>query len=309
MKEKGAEFVWFDGKFVKWEDAKVPVYTHALHYGSAVFEGIRGYASRNNIYVFRLHEHMERLHRSAEVYSIALNYSAKELARATIELLQKNKMKESCYIRPVTFVGAHGIDLNVTSNSPTHTVIISFPFSKYFKGEGIRACVSSWRRINDSSIPPLAKAAGNYLNSILATQESKRNGFDESILLDMSGNVSEASGENIFLVRLGRIITPYFSDSVLEGITRESAIKIAKDNGYEVIERTIPRTELYMADEIFLTGTAAEIVSVINVDGHVIGSGKEGPITRNIRETYEKIVSAGARDYVDWLTPVWQTQE
>jgi branched-chain amino acid aminotransferase len=308
MKEKGGEFVWFDDKFVKWEDAKVPIFTHALHYGTAVFEGIRGYAARNNLYVFRLQEHMERLHRSAGVYSISLPCSAKELAQATVELLQKNKMKESCYIRPLTFVGLHGIDLNVTTNSPIHTVIITFPFAKYFKGEGIKACVSSWRRINDSATPPLAKAAGNYLNSILATQESKRNGYDESILLDMSGNVSEASGENLFLVRRGRIYTPYFADSALEGITRESAIKIARDLGYEVAERPIPRTELYMADEIFLTGTAAEIVSVTCIDGHQVGSGKEGPVTRSIREMYEKIVSAGSKDYTDWLTPVWQAR-
>ncbi|MGI0048725.1 MAG: branched-chain amino acid transaminase [Nitrososphaera sp.] len=305
MKEKGGEFVWFDGKFVKWEDAKVPIFTHALHYGTAVFEGIRGYAARNNLYVFRLQEHMERLHRSAGVYSITLPHSAKELARATTELLQKNKIKESCYIRPLTFVGMHGIDLNVTKNSPTHTVIITFPFAKYFKGEGIKACVSSWRRIHDSATPPLAKTAGNYLNSILATQEGKRNGYDESILLDMSGNVSEASGENIFLVRRGRIYTPYFADSALEGITRESAIKIAKDIGYEVTERPIPRTELYMADEIFLTGTAAEIVAVTSVDGLTVGSGKEGPVSKGIREIYAKVVSAGAKDYMDWLTPVW----
>jgi branched-chain amino acid aminotransferase len=305
MKEKGGEFVWFDGKFVKWEEAKVPIFTHALHYGTAVFEGIRGYAAKNNVYIFRLQEHMERLHRSAGIYSISLNYSAKELANATVELLQKNKMKESCYIRPLTFVGVHGIDLNVTKNSPTHTVIITFPFAKYFKGEGIKACVSSWRRIHDSAIPPLAKAAGNYLNSILATQESKRNGYDESILLDISGNVSEASGENIFIVRRGRIYTPYFADSALEGITRESAIKIAKDIGYEVMERPIPRTELYMADEIFLTGTAAEIVPVTSIDGHVVGSGKEGSVTKGIHEMYAKVVSAGAKDYMDWLTPVW----
>ncbi|HEU4605242.1 MAG TPA: branched-chain amino acid transaminase [Nitrososphaera sp.] len=305
MKDKGGEFVWFDGKFVKWEDAKVPIFTHALHYGTAVFEGIRGYAAKNNLYVFRLHDHMERLHWSAGVYSISLPYSAKELAKATVELLQKNNMKESCYIRPLTFVGMHGIDLNVSKNSPTHTVIITFPFAKYFKGEGIKACVSSWRRINDSTTPPLAKAAGNYLNSVLATQESKRNGYDESILLDLSGNVSEASGENIFLVRRGRIYTPFFADSALEGITRESAIKVAKDLGYEVTERPIPRTELYMADEIFLTGTAAEIVPVTSIDGHAVGSGREGPVTKDVRGMYEKIVSAGAKDYVDWLTPVW----
>jgi branched-chain amino acid aminotransferase len=305
MKEKGSEFIWFDGKFVKWEEAKVPVFTHALHYGTAVFEGIRGYAARNNLFVFRLKEHMERLHRSAGVYSFTSNYSVGQLCKATIELLRKNGMKESCYIRPLTFVGLHGIDLNVSKDSPTHTIIITFPFAKYFKGEGIKACVSSWRRIHDSTTPPLAKAAGNYLNSILATQECRRNGYDESILLDLSGNVSEASGENIFLIRKNKIYTPYISESALEGITRESAMGIARDLGYEVMERPIPRTELYLADEIFLTGTAAEIVAVTSVDGHIVGNGKEGPISKNIRENYAKVVSASSKEHMEWLTPVW----
>lgn len=305
MKEKGSEFIWFDGKFVKWEEAKVPIFTHALHYGTAVFEGIRAYAARNNLYVFRLEDHMDRLRRSANVYSFTSNNSVSQLCKATVELLRKNNMKESCYIRPLTFVGLHGIDLNITKDSPTHTVIITFPFARYFKGEGIKACVSSWRRIHDSTMPPLAKAAGNYLNSILATQESRRNGYDESILLDLSGNVSEASGENIFLVRKNKIYTPFFSESALEGITRESAMTIAKELGYEVIERPIPRTELYLADEIFLTGTAAEIVAVTSIDGHAVGNGKEGPISKNIRETYGKVVSAGSKEHMDWLTPVW----
>ena len=305
MKEKGGEFVWFDGKFVKWEEAKVPVFTHALHYGTAVFEGIRAYAANGNLYVFRLQDHMERLHRSAGVYSIDSEFSVSQLCRATTDLLKRNGMKESCYIRPLTFVGLHGIDLNVTDGSPTHTVILTFPFARYFKGEGIKACVSSWRRIHDSTTPPLAKAAGNYLNSVLATQESRRNGYDESILLDMSGNVSEASGENIFIVRNGRIYTPFFAESALEGITRATAITLAKELGYEVIERPISRTELYLADEIFLTGTAAEIVAVTSVDGHDVGSGKEGPISKNVRETYAKVVSAGSKKHMDWLSPVW----
>jgi branched-chain amino acid aminotransferase len=305
MKEKGSDFVWFDGKFVRWEDAKVPVFTHALHYGTAVFEGIRGYAAKNNLYIFRLKEHMERLQRSAGVYSFSSNHSVIELCNATVELLRKNDMKESCYIRPLTFVGLHGIDLNVTKDSPTHTIIVTFPFAKYFKGEGIKACVSSWRRIHDSTTPPLAKAAGNYLNSILATQESRRNGYDESILLDISGNVSEASGENIFLVRRNKIYTPYYSESALEGITRESAITIARELGYEVVERPIPRTELYLADEIFLTGTAAEIVAVTSVDGHIVGNGKEGPISKSIREAYADVVLAASKNHMDWLTPVW----
>jgi branched-chain amino acid aminotransferase len=305
MKTKGAEFIWFDGKFVKWDEAKVPIMTHALHYGTAVFEGIRAYASRNNLYVFKLKEHMERLHRSASVYSIALNYTAKELCEATTQLLKKTELRESCYIRPLTFVGLHGIDLNITRESPTHTAIIIFPFAKYFKGEGIKACISSWRRIHDTTIPPMAKAAGNYLNSILATQESRRNGYDESILLDRDGYVSEASGENIFLVRNNNIYTPSIASSALEGITRDTAITIAKDLGYKVKERSISRTELYIADEIFLTGTAAEIIAVTSIDDRAIGNGIEGSITKSIREKYSEIVSANVEGFMSWLTPVW----
>jgi branched-chain amino acid aminotransferase len=305
MKTKGAEFIWFDGKLVKWEEATVPVMSHALHYGTSVFEGIRAYPTKNNLYVFRLKEHMERLHRSASVYSLSVKYSAKELCDATIELLKRISIKESLYIRPLTFVGMHGIDLNITRDSPTHTVIITFPFAKYFNGEGVKACVSSWRRNHDSSTPPMAKAAGNYLNSILAIQESKRNGYDESILLDLEGNVSEASGENIFIIRNDMIYTPYSANSVLEGITRDTAITIARDMGYEFAERPISRTELYMSDELFLTGTAAEIIAVTNIDGHQIGNGREGPVTKSIREMYTKLVSAGVKKYMDWLTPIW----
>ena len=199
----------------------------------------------------------------------------------------------------------HGIDLNVTEKSPAHTVIISFPFSRYFPTEGIRACVSSWRRINDSATPPLAKAAGNYLNSILATQESKRNGYDESILLDISGNVSEASGENVFIVRDDKIYTPQFSDSALEGITRETVMGIANEAGYSVVERPIPRSELYLADEIFLTGTAAEVVPVVNVDGHQIAGGVECPVSRTIRERYARIVMGEDKNKMAWLRAVW----
>jgi branched-chain amino acid aminotransferase len=305
MRTKGAEFIWFDGKFVKWEEATIPVMSHVLHYGTSVFEGIRAYFAENNLYIFRLKDHMERLHRSARVYSFALNYSAKELCDATIDLLRRISIKESCYIRPLTFVGMHGIDLNITRDSPTHTVIITFPFAKYFKEEGIKACVSSWRRIHDTSTPPMAKAAGNYLNSILATQECRNNGYNESILLDTEGNVSEAAGENIFIVRNEKIYTPFTAFSVLEGITRDSAMTIARNMGYELAERPIVRTELYMADEVFLTGTAAEIIAVTNIDGLQVGDGREGPVTRSIREMYTKIVSAEIKEYLGWLTPVW----
>jgi branched-chain amino acid aminotransferase len=305
MRDKGAEFVWFDGKYVKWEEATVPVMAHCLHYGTAVFEGIRAYGTDNNLFIFRLEDHMKRLHRSASVYCLEVHSSVKELCDATLKLAQKIMMKRSCYIRPLTFVGLHGIDLNITRDSPTHTVIIIFPFERYFREKGITACISSWRRIQDNSTPPLAKAAGNYLNSILATQECKRNGYDESIMLDMHGNVSEASGENIFLIKNNKISTPSIANSALEGITRDTAITIARRLGYEVVERPITRTELYMADELFLTGTAAEIVGITHLDGRSICDGREGPITKIIREMYAQIVCGRVDEYMEWLTPVW----
>src|SRR5919109_2166409 len=305
MKEKAVDFVWFDGQHLRWEEAKVPIFVHALHYGTAVFEGIRAYSSDDNLYIFRLKEHMERLNKSANVYSFTTRFTADELCKATVELIQKNSIRQSCYIRPLTFVGLHGIDLNVTKNSPTHTTIIIFPFAKYFKGDGISACVSSWRRIDDESIPPMAKASGNYLNSVLATQECRRNGYDESIMLDTQGYVSEASGENIFVIKNNKISTPSIANSSLEGITRDTAITIARRLGYEVIERPITRTELYMADELFLTGTAAEIIGINHLDGTSISDGREGPITKIIREMYAQIVYGKVDEYMEWLTPVW----
>ena len=305
MKDKGVDFVWFDGQYLKWEEAKVPIFVHALHYGTAVFEGIRAYPSDDNLYIFRLREHMDRLCKSANVYSFTTKFSVDELCKAAVDLIRKNGIRESCYIRPLTFVGMHGIDLNVTKNSPTHTTIIIFPFAKYFKGDGISACISSWRRIDDESIPPMAKASGNYLNSVLATQECRRNGYDESILLDRNGCVSEASGENIFVVRNGKLHTPQLSDSILEGITRNTAITIAGELGYDVVERPISRTELYLADEIFLTGTAAEIIAITKIDGNVIGNGREGTMTKSIRENYERIVIGKSEKFMGWLTPTW----
>lgn len=305
MKDKGVDFVWFDGQYLKWEEAKVPIFVHALHYGTAVFEGIRAYHSNDNLYIFRLKEHMDRLRKSANVYSFTSKFSADELCKAAVDLIRKNGIRESCYIRPLTFVGMHGIDLNVTKNSPTHTTIIIFPFAKYFKGDGISACISSWRRIDDESIPPMAKASGNYLNSVLATQECRRNGYDESILLDSNGCVSEASGENIFVVRNGKLHTPQLSDSILEGITRDTAITIARELGYDVVERPISRTELYLADEIFLTGTAAEIIAITKIDGNIIGNGREGTMTKSIRENYEAIVIGKSDKFMGWLTPTW----
>ena len=305
MKPFVPKFVWFDGKIVRDEDAKVPVMTHAIHYGTSVFEGLRGYWNSKNLYIFRLEDHIKRFRNSGKVYSISLRFTDKEIANAVIELCKKNNVKESCYIRPFYFVGKHGINLHVTENTPTHAVIVMFPFGELFNKNGIKVGISSWRRIHDISTPPLAKMGGNYLNSILATQESKRNGYDEAVLLDHLGNISEAPGENIFIIRDGKLLTPPPSSSALEGITKDSVIKIAKDLGYQTIEREIPRTEIYFSDEVFLTGTAAEITPVISVDGKKIGDGKVGKITGKIRTVYSDIITGKNKKYSKWITPVY----
>ncbi len=304
LKKIVADYVWFDSQFVKVEEAKVSILTHALHFGTSVFEGIIGHPGKNNLYIFRLKEHVQRLLNSANVYSINVKYDVNQLIDAVISLCRKNDVRESCYIRPLAFVGLN-MAINVTKESPSHLGIIIFSLDKFFATDEIKVSVSSWRRIYDSSTPPLAKAAGNYLNSILAIQESKRNGFDEAIILDKDGMVSEAPTENIFIVRDGKIATPSVSSSILEGITRDSIIRVAQDMGYPIVERVIPRTELYMSDEIFLTGSAANITPVVNVDGHVIGDGHEGKVTKSIREMYSKIVRGEVKEYMHWLTPVY----
>jgi len=305
MKPFIPKFVWFDGKIVRDEDAKVPVMTHAIHYGTSVFEGLRGYWNSKNLYIFRLEDHIKRFRNSGKVYSISLRFTDKEIANAVIDLCKKNNVKESCYIRPFYFVGKHGINLHVTENTPTHAVVVMFPFGELFNKNGIKVGISSWRRIHDISTPPLAKMGGNYLNSILATQESKRNGYDEAVLLDHLGNISEAPGENIFIIRDGKLLTPPPSSSALEGITKDSVIKIAKDLGYQTVEREIPRTEIYFSDEVFLTGTAAEITPVISVDGKAVGDGKVGKITGKIRTIYSDITMGKNKKYSKWITPVY----
>ncbi|HJW19211.1 MAG TPA: branched-chain amino acid transaminase [Candidatus Nitrosotalea sp.] len=305
MKPFVPKFVWFDGKIVRDEDAKVPVMTHAIHYGTSVFEGLRGYWNSKNLNIFRLQDHIKRFRNSGKVYSISLRFTDKEIANAIIQICKKNNVKESCYIRPFYFVGRHGISLHVTENTPTHAAIVMFPFGELFNKNGIKVGISSWRRIHDISTPPLAKMGGNYLNSILATQESKRNGYDEAIMLDHLGNISEAPGENIFVVRDRKLLTPPLSSSALEGITKDSVIKIAEDLGYQIIEREIPRTEIYFADEVFLTGTAAEITPVISVDNKLVGDGKIGKITGDIRKIYSDITMGKNKKYSKWITPVY----
>lgn len=305
MKSHFAKFVWFDGKLMPIDKAKVPITTHAIHYGTSIFEGIRAYWNSKNLNIFRLDDHIERFRNSGKYYSISLNFSNNDIKKAIINLCKKNKMKKSCYIRPFYFVGQYGINLHVTEKAPTHVAMFMFPFGDLFNKKGITAGVSSWRKFSISSTPPQAKMGGNYLNSILATQESKRNGYDEAILLDKFGNVSEAPGENIFIVLNNEIITPPTSSSALKGITRDSIFSLVEDRNYESSIREINRSELYIADEIFLTGTAAEITPIIRVDERKIGNGKVGKITKELMADYTDVVMNRNEKYSTWLTPVY----
>jgi len=300
-----SKYVWFDGKFLLLENAKVPVTTHAIHYGTSIFEGIRAYWNSKNLYVFRLKEHIKRFRNSGNFYNISLNFSDKQIENAIINLCKKNKIRKSCYIRAFYFVGQYGINLHVTKKAPTHVVIFTFPFDDLFNKNGITATISKWRKFSDMSTPTQAKMGGNYLNSILATQDAKQRGFDEAILLDQSGNVSEAPGENIFLVKNDELITPSLSSSALDGITRRSVITLANDLNLKIRERKVSKKELKLADEIFLSGTAAEITPIIKIDKKKICGGKVGNITKLFMDTYSDIVMNKNENYSHWLTTVY----
>jgi len=305
MKLPLSKYVWFDGKYVLTEKAQVPITTHAIHYGTSIFEGIRAYWNGKNLFVFRLDDHVKRFRRSGQFYNISLNFSDKVISNAITGICRKNEIKKSCYIRPFYFVGDYGINLHVTEKAPTNVGIFSFLFGDLFNKNGISAGVVSWRKFSEKSTPIQAKMGGNYLNSIIATQEAKQNGVDEAILLDHNGNVSEAPGENIFIVRDGQLVTPSLASSALEGITRDAVIKIARDLDIDVVERDIPRMELSMSDEIFLTGTAAEITPIISMDSKKVGNGKPGVITKKMMKEYTDIVMNKNDNYSHWLTTVY----
>ena len=300
-----SELIWFDGKFVKHDNAKIPVTTHAIHYGTSIFEGIRAYWNGEKLNIFRLDEHITRFRNSGKFYDITLNFSNKEIKNAIINLCKRNKIKTSCYIRPFYFVGQYGINLHVTKKAPTHTVIFCFPFGDLFDKNGITACISKWRKFNDSSTPTQAKMGGNYLNSILATQDAKKRKFDEAILLDKDGKVSEAPGENIFIVKNKTLITPPLSSSALDGITRKSILEYSKIIGIKSKIKKITKDELKKADEVFLTGTAAEITPVIKIESKKIGNGKVGQITEQVMSTYSEIVMNNNKKFSKWLTNVY----
>jgi branched-chain amino acid aminotransferase len=295
-----------NGEFVAWDDANVHVLSHGLHYGTGVFEGIRCYETDRGPAIFRHREHLERLARSAEMYYLPLGRSVEEIRDATHELIRRNGL-QSCYIRPLAFRGYGEMGL-YAKDAPIDVIVAVWPWGAYLgeegKRKGVRAKVSSWRRISPNGLVPHAKASGQYLNSILAKTESANSGYDEAILLDEAGNVCEGSGENIFVVREGEIVTPPHTASILDGISRKSIIQIARDLGYTVVERDVARSELYLAEEVFLSGTAAELVPVREVDDHDLG--EPGEITRVIQAKFEDALHGRAQEYAEWLDLVEQ---
>jgi branched-chain amino acid aminotransferase len=301
-----ADLIWHNGELVAWEDAKVHVLTHGLHYGTGVFEGERAYETSQGTAVFRHHDHLRRLFMSAELYYMPIPYTLEELRAATHELIAANELRE-CYVRPIVFrgygqMGLYPLDCNVEVS------IAAWPWGAYLGEEskqgGIRAKVSSWRRIPHDALIPHAKASGQYLNSVLAKIEASKAGYDEAILLDSHGFVCEGSGENVYVIRDGQICTPPQTAGILDGISRKSIITIAHDLCHEVIERDLARAELYLADEVFLSGTAAELVPVREVDDHQIGAGEPGPMTREIARVFDDALHGRDPRYVDWLDVV-----
>jgi branched-chain amino acid aminotransferase len=301
-----SEWIWMNGELVPWDDAKVHVLTHGLHYGTGVFEGVRAYETDRGPAIFRHRDHLERLQKSAELYYLDLPYSLEELRAATHEVIRRNGL-DSCYIRPIAFRGYGEMGLYAPT-APVEVIVAVWPWGAYLgeegKRNGIRAKVSSWRRISPDSLIPHAKASGQYLNSILAKTEAAKAGYDEAILLDQNGVVCEGSGENVFLVREGELVTPGHTASILDGISRKSVIQIAEDLGYTVVERDISRSELYVAEEAFLVGTAAELVPVREIDDRDLG--EPGEITRVLAAKYEDALHGRAQEYLEWLDVVEQ---
>jgi len=309
--------VWRNGEFIRWEDARVHVMTHAIHYGSSVFEGIRAYKTERGTAVFRLTEHIQRLLNSAKVYRMDIETSREEFCQAAVELVRDSGMEE-CYIRPVIF---RGLDENKPAfgvnpfPNPIECYMAAWDWGKYLGEEalekGVEVCVSSWTRITSNSLPAVAKAGANYMNSQLIKMEAILNGFSEGIALDDRGYVSEGSGENLFFVNNGKLLTPPLGASILPGITRDSVIKIARELGIEVEETNIQRAALYLTDELFFTGTAAEITPISKVDHIQIGNGRRGEITQKLQDAFFAVIHGErpAPDNAPWLTYVSETEE
>lgn len=301
----GIRWIWMNGRLIEFEKATIHVMTHGLHYGSGVFEGIRCYKTRQGSGVFRLPEHLERLYLSAKVYRMEMPLPSGDLSEAILETIRANEL-EACYIRPVVYRGFGPMGVNPLKN-PVEVVIAVWPWGRYLGEEselGVDVCVSSWRRSAPSTVPAVAKATGNYLNAQLIKMEAIANGYTEGIGLDINGHVSEGSGENIFLVKGGVLFTPPLASSILSGITRDSVFKMAADLGIEVREQSLPRGQLYTCDELFLTGTAAEITPIRTVDRIEVGNGRPGEVTRRVMERFRGIVTGEVEDRHGWLTPV-----
>src|SRR3954465_6900601 len=297
--------IWHNGKLINWDDATLHVMSHVVHYGSSVFEGVRCYQLPTGPAIFRANEHIQRLLDSAKIYRIDVDFTREELVSAMIELVKNNGVSP-CYIRPIILRGYGEAGVN-PFNSPTEVFIANYPWGKYLGTDvelGVDVCVSSWTRIAPNTLPAMAKSGANYMNSQLIKMEAIINGYVEGIALDANGYVSEGSGENLFLVRNGTLLTAPLGNSVLPGITRDSVLRIAKDLGIPAIEQMIPREMLYISDEVFFTGTAAEITPIRSVDRIQVGAGKMGPVAKAIYTEFFKILKGETEDRYGWLTPV-----
>jgi branched-chain amino acid aminotransferase len=300
------EKIWMDGELVDWRDAQVHVLSHALHYGSGVFEGIRAYSTARGPAVWHLDEHLKRLYRSAKLYHLDMPYAPEALTDGTKDLIRANGL-DSCYVRPLVFRGYGEMGVNPL-DAPVNVVIAVWPWGAYLGDEaleqGVRIKISSWRRNSQNSLPSAAKATGQYINSVLAKVESLKAGYDEAIMLNDHGFITDGSGENVFIVRKRALVTPPTQAGCLDGITRESVITLARDNGYEVREENLVRTDLYNADECFFTGTAAEITPIREVDDRVVGEGHRGPITKELQSAFFAATKGEDPAHLDWLTYV-----
>jgi len=307
---KPTEKIWHNGRLIHWDDARVHVLSHVINYGSSVFEGIRCYSTPSGPAIFRAREHARRLLDSAKIYRMDVPYSIDELTEAMRELVQVNRM-ESCYFRPIVMRGYGDVGV-LPFHNPIEVYVACWEWGKYLGedalAEGVDVCVSSWTRIAPNTLPALAKAGANYMNSQLIRMEAHMNGYSEGIGLDSNGYVSEGSGENIFLVRDGKILTPPLGASVLPGITRQSVIQLAESLGIPVVETIVPREMLYIADEVFFSGTAAEITPIRTVDKIVVGNGSRGPVTERLQRAFFGVINGDAPDLFGWLTPAGASQ-
>jgi branched-chain amino acid aminotransferase len=306
MPMQKAKTIWMNGQMVPWDDAKVHVLSHALHYGSAVFEGIRAYKTAGGPAIFRLAEHIDRLFESAKIYRMDIPYTREQVVRACIDVVGANELEE-CYLRPLVYRGYSHVGVDPTG-TPIDVAIAAFPWGKYLGEEaltkGVAVRVSSWARMAPNTLPAMAKAAANYMNSQLIRLEANADGYAEGIALDVDGYVSEGSGENLFVVTKGEIITPPMASSILVGITRQTVMTLAREMGHTVRESRVPRELLYLADELFFTGTAVEVTAVTSVDRIKIGSGERGPVCKALQDAYFACVKGERAEKRSWLTPV-----